>query len=365
MPTHKRLNRTHAVSEKKTKKRTLEKPKTTSGSNNLENAKIIKFLGQGIIGKVYLVSVGGKKYAMKVEYIPSKDYSFLQTELAFMKQVGSKHPDQFMQLYNYTFIDSCKETYPELPNWFDNKRIAYFDKIRTSGICVKKLYSLVDKTLAEVPFHSLSKRELYSIVIQTLYITHLMHGHGFVHGDFHHGNIGVINTPKNKTLKILGHDVPTFGYQVLAIDYGGMLNKNTLSKTRPYQQWDVTELNHYNDHYSREQILAFDSMVNDGRYWNYINKNNIPMQDFEQDLNLILKQDEVAYLKKYTKNKIILFKLYRLFYPVKFQQTILGSHFKKYIPFEYYIPVEDIVYSYLNYDNTELLIKYYIEKLKE
>ena len=43
----------------------------------MNNYKVEKFLGQGIIGKVYLVEKDGKKYAMKIEYIESENSPYL------------------------------------------------------------------------------------------------------------------------------------------------------------------------------------------------------------------------------------------------------------------------------------------------
>lgn len=331
--------------------------------NEMNKIKIVKFLGQGIIGKVYLVSINNAKRAMKIEYIPSKNYSFLNTELEFMKEVGNKYPDQFMQLYNYDFIENCKETYPEMSKWLTAKQRKKFTELRNSGLCVRKIYSLVDKTLNTLPLAKLTIPKLYSIMIQIIYITHLMHSKDFVHGDFHHGNIGIINVNKNKTIEILGYNIPTFGIQLQAIDYGGMLNKKTLSKTKPYQQWDDTELSQFNDSYIREQTLAIDSMINDSKYWEFRQENGVPISDYKDDLKLILAQDEIKDLKKLSKNNTILFTLYCIFYPVKFQKILLGKYYKKYIPYNYYIPIEDIIYSYINYDKPETLIKYFANKL--
>ena len=55
----------------------------------MKDYKVEKFLSQGLMGKVYLVSKNNKKYAMKIEYISSKKDSILLNELKLIKEVAS------------------------------------------------------------------------------------------------------------------------------------------------------------------------------------------------------------------------------------------------------------------------------------
>lgn len=325
--------------------------------------KTEKFLSEGSLGKVYLVSKKNKKYAMKIEYLFSKKDRSLLNELKFVKDVASKYPDQFMQLINYEFIKDCKEDYPKIPDWVNDDEKQYFIKLRSSGLCIKKIYSLIDDTLSNLPISKMNMKQRYSMMIQLFYINYLIQHNGFVHGDFHHGNIGVIKTNK-KNITVFDTKIPTFGYQFVAIDYGGVLHKDTISSKVKYQQRDITERQHYTEMKIVDKLGIIKSMVSDEDYWNYLKKNNIVENDFEKDLKLILSQPEIKLLLGITKNRYMLWDLYRIMFTQKFQETILGNKFKKLIPNTYLLPIEDIMYFYMNFDNDKLLIEYCILKLK-
>jgi len=330
----------------------------------IRDYKLVKFISEGAMGKVYLVSNNNKKYAMKIEYIFSKKDRTLLNELKFVKKVASKNPEQFMQLIDYDFIENCKEDAPKIRDWFDKKEKKYFRKLHSSGLCVRKFYTLVDNTLANLPINKMSMKERYSMMIQLLYINYLIQSNGFVHGDFHHGNIGVINVDKNKEIKIFGKKIPTFGNQFVAIDYGGILHKDNVSSKINYQQLDITELQHYKDMLIFDKSGIIKRMVSDQDFWEYLRKNKITTNGFEKDFNLVLSQPEIELLKVITKNKYLLWDLYRIFFTKKFQEIVLGKKFKKFIPNDYLIPPEDIIYSYLNFYNDEELIRYFIARLE-
>lgn len=330
----------------------------------MKDYKLEKFISQGLMGKVYLVSKNNKKYAMKIEYIASKKDSILLNELKLIKEVASKNPDQFMQLIDWEFIEDCKEPAPEIPDWVDDKERKYFVKLRQSGLCVRKFYTLIDDTLSNFPIGKMTMKERYSMMIQLLYINYLIQSNGFVHGDFHHGNIGVINVDKKKNVIIFGKKIPTFGNQFVAIDYGGVLHKDTLSSKRKYQQRNISELQHYNDMKVVDKSGIIKSMVSDRDFWEYMRKNNITTNDFEKDLKLVLSQPEISLFTGITKETFILWDLYRILFTKKFQQLVLGKKFKKYIPNVYLLPVEDILYSFINLDNDKKLIEYFIARLE-
>ena len=68
------------------------KYKLLSGKDD-ENIHIDKFLSEGVYGKVYLITKNNRKYAMKIEYILSRDDTFFKYELDFVKRVASKYPE--------------------------------------------------------------------------------------------------------------------------------------------------------------------------------------------------------------------------------------------------------------------------------
>jgi len=80
------------------------------GGNYIPNYTIIKILGKGMHGTVYLVkNIEGKEYAMKVEQIFEKDLeqnskSPVWREIDFANTMSSKYPQQFMKIFEYENI---------------------------------------------------------------------------------------------------------------------------------------------------------------------------------------------------------------------------------------------------------------------
>ena len=326
--------------------------------------KIIKFLGQGVTGKVYLVSKNNVKYAMKIVYITSHNDSFLQTELKFLETIGKQNPDQFTQLIDYEIVDNCNEVFPDIPEWMPDSQRTYFTKLHSAKICVKKIYSLVDTTLSNINIKKLNLNQKYSIIIQILYIVYLFQQGKYNHGDLHSANIGVLYVNKQKTINIFGKKIQTYGIQLQVIDYDGILQYDTMSITKNYQQSTDTEKEHFIEHDILDKILICKIMSNDKKYWEFIKKNNIKLKGLDADMQKIFSQEnEMKILNKITDNNIIKFKLFEFLFTTKFQKVILGKDFKKQLQIDYYIPREDILFSYINYNNTELLINYYINKL--
>jgi len=323
-----------------------------------------QFLGEGLIGRVYLVNTNKGKYAMKIEYIKDKNDPYLNNELLFVNQVASKYPEHFIQLIKHEFIDDCKEKIPEYPDWLPIHEKKYLIDLRSSKICVAKFYSLIDTTISNLEIQKMSIQQRYSLLIQILYINYLFESNGFVHGDFHHGNIGVLKVDKNKTIKIFGKSIPTYGYQYQAIDYGGILYKDTLSLTKKYQQHDITEKQHFDEHLIIDKLGIIRAMINDSAFWDYIKENKIVINSYEDDLNLIMSQNEIKLLENISKNKWLLFDLYKLLFTNKFQQLILGKYFKHKLEIKSLIPTADIVYAYLNFNNSKELIEYFIARLE-
>ena len=326
--------------------------------------KKLKLLGEGLMGKVYLVSKDGDKYAMKVENILSRNDITLQNELKFVNEVAVKYPDQFMQLIEYDIVSDCKEEVPKIPEWMSDVGIQYFKNLRSSGLCVRKIYSLIDNTVSKLSVSKMSMKQRYSMLIQLFYINYLVESNGFVHGDFHHGNIGFNKVNKSKKIKIFDKLIPTYGTQFLAIDYGGLLHKDNLSEERLYQHHDVSDLKHYTEHLIFDKLGLLKSVQSDEDFWNFVNKNKIKMKGMEHDSKLILSQPEISLLKTISDQEPILFELYRVLFTKKFQQLILGDKFKKTIPFINYIPLSDVLFIFKNFNDNKKIIQYLIARLE-
>ena len=170
---------------------------------SIDDYKIIKELGSGVFGTTYLVKKGNKEYALKIEKILEKDIkedlsSPVWREINFAKNLGDLYPNQFMKLYDYDIIDTCshKQKYPDYIKYF-NKELqdSLAEKVQ-STYCSRKVYSLIDITLADVIKKIRDQNQIYSIIIQICYIVYLMNKHGYTHNDTHSGNIGIKYTKK-------------------------------------------------------------------------------------------------------------------------------------------------------------------------
>ena len=202
------------------------------------------------------------------------------------------------------------------------------------------------------------------MIIQLLYINYLIQSEGFVHGDFHYGNIGVINVNKNKKVKIFDKMIPTFGNQFVAIDYGGVLHKSTISKTRKYQQRNISEWKHFNDMIIIDKSGILNGMINEKNLWDYVKKNNIQMKGFDEDFKLIMSQPEISIIRGITEISWLQWDLYKLLFTKRFQQLVFGENFKEKIPFICYISPADLIYAYSNFEDDELLIAYFVARLE-
>jgi len=89
----------------KTKYLELKNKNNMIGGNYISNYTIIKTLGKGMHGTVYLVKNSeGIEFAMKVEQIFEKDLeqnfkSPVWREIDFANIMSSKYPQQFMKIF--------------------------------------------------------------------------------------------------------------------------------------------------------------------------------------------------------------------------------------------------------------------------
>ncbi len=324
------------------------------------------FISEGFKGKVYIVKSqdSGKNYAMKVEYISGPNDLVFKNELKFIKEVASKHPDQFIQLIDYRFVKNCQESSPKYnTNLLSQYSINWLKKLRSLKFCIEKVYTLVDTILRKINIQDLTLQQRYSCIIQVMYVIHLLESNGYVHGDFHDGNIGVIKVPVDKHIMIFDELVPTFGYQYQAIDYGSLLHEKTASKTRLFQEFQYkTEYEHFHKRKLADKYGVITKMYSEQKFWKYLDDNNLKPQNpnYKEEL---LNSPEAKVIK--IQEPDIKYKMIKILFTKKYQQTMLGSIFKKTIPLEFFIPVEDIIFCYQNFNNTKKIIEYLIYRLNE
>jgi serine/threonine protein kinase len=196
----------------------------------IPGARVIKQLGRGEFGTTYLVEYNGGRYAMKIERIlPHQARPGLQSrvwrEIEFATTVANAHGDYFIQLVHHDIIDDCKHKQRFSSKPFNDKEARERQALAASPFCARRIWTLVDTTLATV-IDKLTMNARLSIGIQLLNIIALLNSKGYRHNDLHLGNIGLIRT-RAKTIRLttLRKTIPTHGYQVKLIDFGLVTHK--------------------------------------------------------------------------------------------------------------------------------------------
>ncbi len=193
--------------------------------------KVIKKLGAGMLGTVYLIEYEDKKYAMKIQKIfeeeKTKNMKFpIWRELVFYSEVNKMPPESqkfFCKLYEYKIIEDCKHIQIR-PKVFPNK-LDFFNKINKSNICIvlimdyKGPMNLYDFLQYHIP-----KKKVYSILLQVCKIILTLSNLKYSHNDLHPGNI-MVHSTIDKTFEIMKYKIPYYGLQLVAIDYGNMTNQ--------------------------------------------------------------------------------------------------------------------------------------------
>ena len=364
--TSKNIKNTFRI-KKKTKKNVLSKTKLNHKIHHLIDEVILgKQLGKGMMGTVFLAhDKKGNKYAYKIERILPKSVqkSFKNVywrENDFAKTLANKYPDHFMVLYDSKIDSDCKHhqdfsglniKMEDLPKSLQN----YYTKLKKSSYCSVKLWSIIDGTLLEllIPKLMISKKVLYDLFIQIVYIVFLMNNAGYVHNDLHLGNIGYVKTDK-KTINILGHNIPTHGYLIKAIDYGLVLHdKYTLTKG---------ERINYENAYDLLMVFYMFSIETKtekitGKEWNWGNEWSNPIKISKKE-----KEALEQYLpegKKLNKDNydFIIDKLYKLIEWKKWQQKILKDNTIQWVEPSYLIPLNDMLFLIKNLYNPKKILE--------
>jgi hypothetical protein len=325
--------------------------------------EILEELGHGMFGTVYKIKYKNKYFAMKIEHILDEDKtkdlsSPIWREIDFIEKFAKKHKDQFMQMYYYDFIDSCdhEQKYSvDLKN-FEKYHRDKLIKLSKSNTCIRKIYELVDGNVKDI-ISKLSVQQIYSFIIQISIIVKILEKGGYIHGDFHSGNIGYIKTEK-EYIKYGKLKIPTFGYIFKAIDLGSVLHKRYKLSSRD-KIW-------FKDLFKKELISCLGtSLINTDQYWNYVEDNNIKLS-LKKDMQKFKKSDLYKLINLQfsdivdTDNK---FRIAELTYPTQFQQLIFGNKYKKTFEPKFYIDILDIIYLFkVNFNSTKI-IDYFIQKI--
>lgn len=326
----------------------------------IEDYDIIKELGYGMIGTIYLVKKDGKKYIMKIEKIDKKDIgknfkSYVWREIDFAEKIANLYPDQFMQLIEYDIIPKCKHN-QKYSLSFDNFGInssameKKLKRVAKSEYCIRKIYSYVDTIFFNI---SLTQEVFYSLITQLSYAIHIMNINGYTHNDLHPKNIGIKYT-KRKYVKIYDYKIPTFGYQIQILDYGTVLNKKYGLRGK-----DLLNRSNKSIHTSNLKYELIGTIKNYlySLYKNTEEINDKAIESFKKikEYNIISKLvDSDDYDK---------FDLFGLMYPKKYSKFIKFKGKEENLSYVN-VPIEDIIFI-LNFNekNDKVLIDYFANKL--
>lgn len=299
----------------------------------MEKYKIIKELGIGRQGEVLEVEKNNKKYAMKIQKYKleskNRDYSkLIWREIEFLEYMNKKYPFWFLNMIEYFFDDNCIMKSKEM---LENKT------------CMIKIFELLDGDLSKI-FNTLSKEQIYSMIVQVLYGMYLMNKEGYFHLDMKLDNIGYKKI-NEKYLDILNFKIPTFGYKFIIIDYGVIVNK----------KYNIDNEEEKKILYRKDFVRLIEMLIDFSELHNYLKLNNI------KDLHIIefVKSKYFNDYNKYTKNSDLKFILFKLLNTDVYLKLILKDKYKQIFP-KTVLPLSDIIHI-ISYDYQKS-INYFFNK---
>lgn len=320
---------------------------------------IIKKLGNGMYGTVFLIKYKNNNHALKIEHVLESDLdknmeSKVLREIIFCHKFASKYPNQFIQLLDYDFINNCEhiQKYTFDMTVWPNEIQKEYKNLAQSKYCSRKIFTLVDSTLDKI-IKKLSINQIYSMIIQVTYIVYLLHSNNYVHGDLYINNIGYIKTTK-KYISILNYKIKTFGYIYKVIDYGRVLHKSDSNNKKPYNFC----YQHYN--YCKYELTNI--------IYTFIKPSSIYKNiklDYAKINRDMKKSSHFNFIEKLSENDNIQKFLFKIIYQEEYQKIVLGDKFEKVVNLKLRIPFEDILFFVImaTKQNYIKLIEYFNDKL--
>lgn len=329
----------------------------------IKNYKINKKIKNGGQGSVYEIKYKNIKYALKIEKILENEVkknlkSIYWREIEFAKTMNNKCPDLFMKLYDYDIIENCNFN---LDNPYNIERIRIMNE---STFCSRKIYEYIDLTLDKI-IDKLKLHELYSIIIQLVYIIFIMNKNGYTHNDLHIQNIGVKKT-KQKYITIFNTKIPTYGKIIKLIDYGGVLhNKYILGIS---ELIGIEESKILSDNKTKEIRRLLD-IIYELSFYSKIPLNFWEKYNYNEDIQKFLQSKNVNLVNDLVKNNEDKYTLFMLLYPEKAQKRLLKSKFEKVIYNKIRLPIEDVIFlldatHIKSYSDIKKIILYFIKKIE-
>lgn len=214
--------------------------------------KFVEKISSGLYGTVNLVKIGKKKYALKIQKILASDVkkslkSKIWREIEFAS-FTKKHPDLFIQLHAYEFINECdhkQKISKDHLQQLDTDTKEDWNKIQKSTHCVHFLYDLVEGGVTyQNWYHGKGNKtysELCSSVAQIAYGHYIANEAGYTLADSHFGNIMIVQDEKVHDMKLGKRKIKT-SVRIVFIDYGEIYhNKYLLNKYDKEQHLEISQ----------------------------------------------------------------------------------------------------------------------------
>jgi hypothetical protein len=314
--------------------------------------KLVKLIGQGVFGYIFKARYNKEFFALKIQKIKESDKivnynSKVWREIEF-SNFSKLYPEQFCQLFEYKIITNKED----LPKQYlkDQNDVLCFSEILKFDICIIFIYKLKENTFDKI-YKSLSKKQLYSAIIQIIFIIYLLKKNNYMHCDLHNRNIMFSIVPQSYKINMLNYSIPTFGYLFCFIDFGSLLNpkydlndKETLKLKNYYSDLDTFFNN-------LRQKLVYDQYKNKINYYKVIKQ--IKKEYQYNKLNKYLIQD-------FDKTNLnIIYNLFLTLNEVKLAKILKINKY----PIEKNLEKSDYKCMWYNIHNPELIMNYFYKKL--
>jgi hypothetical protein len=196
--------------------------------------KIIDVMNNNCTTPIFKINIGNKYYALtryKLQKSEILEYKDIFRNNKILENTDSNHILNRIIYFNQFMNTINKNHFPKLYKYKINKciftqqlkdKLTKYNELIISKYCLDVITDLQDGTLYSI-LYSLSAKQIYSAIIQCVYILHLIHSNGFYHRDVH-GSGFLYKKTKLKTIKIFGLAIPTFGYIYSIIDYQNIIS---------------------------------------------------------------------------------------------------------------------------------------------
>lgn len=236
------------------------------------NVEIVKKLGSGFEGTVYLAKVNKKISIFKIEKLNGVSFMQYHRQVYFNNTFAINYPDKFMTLKSHGIIKDCDHI-QSIPGWTNEEQKKFLEWKNSLEECSFLIYTpRLSYTLKKL-LPKLSNKSYLNMLYQVIDTINLLRNNDIIHRDVSSDNI-MCNSKKDKWY---------------IIDYGRITSKDH----------DITKFDEDIDKYFSNDLLMFiGSIVNNPMFYE--------VDDFPDDKKAIkiIKKDKIFLkIKKYLPKK--------------------------------------------------------------